>query len=141
MMNRKEIIAELFINILADAYFVDFENIAATELQIEAPLCSQMIVTLPYMGSFVSIFPLKIAEEMTMNVMDIKSPEVVLDTINEWQNVFVGKVLERFYPNTLFELDLPKIVPLESINPSDFFIQAFESVDGQKSYILHKIKD
>ncbi len=136
-MKRDELISEVFIETMCDMAFVDL--IPQTEIDINNPIANKMRILLPYLGDVILIFSGNLANQLSMNLHEDK--DHVEDSINEFLNIFTGKLLERLHPDVLFELGLPEASSVDEIDDKEFEILNFGNPDNDNVCVYHQLKN
>ncbi|MCK5073443.1 MAG: chemotaxis protein CheX [Bacteriovoracaceae bacterium] len=128
----KKIIETVFIDAIAEMFFVDVIVAEDEELSIDCPIICRLSILLPHWGELILVFSEDIARELIENTLGGNVSEQkskMVDAVGEFANVFAGKLINEISPNMLFELGLPKIIDKSSfdITNSSYYAQYFQT--------------
>lgn len=109
MTNTKKIIEITFVDVIETLGFNEM-ILSPKPIDVDKPILIDIKVTMPYMGNFIVSFSPGLAQNIVENFFDPScgmEEELILDTLSEFVNVFVGKVMQQLYPHLAFRIGLP----------------------------------
>lgn len=143
-MDTKEVIDNLFVEVMSEMGFVDVVPVSDGVVIID-PVAIKMGIMMPYLGDVVVVFSRPLAVKFAMNLSvttEMESLEQgITDSASEFVNVFVGKLVEKLYPTVLFELGLPTRIDLSKLNKDGFVVHHYTDPENQRVSVFRKFHE
>jgi len=144
-MNTNQVLADVFIEVMQGTGFVDVALAEKTYVKGERSYVVKLDILMPYLGDLVVEFSEDVASQMVCNISgkDYNSEEghvIYTDIVNEFLNVFAGKLFEVLAPQLLFEIGLPAQVAKSSLGLDKYEVLHFMTPEGFGVDLYKKFK-
>lgn len=146
-INSNEIIAKSFIESMSEMAFLDtiktydfdenqLKNYYGVRIKILMPFLHDILVFMKR-DTLVKIRDNLISEEIAV----ISEEEILWDCMQEFLNIFAGRIFQNLSPDLLFELGLPEKFEFKdgATDLKGYTSQYFVTDDGNQIYVAHKL--